>query len=237
MENTEVSGGLQGSLSAEGAARQDVSLLTAVFSSVPCVRFIVVDNEGRFVSANPDAEARLGRSPIGSTLAEVFEPAHAAEMQAFVNHVLTSRESCVTEGMLAGVWTRMSFCPLAPAPDGRALVAIICTAPCDLSKQCAERGPYFRWRHDDFGPLAALTERELEVLRLIGRGLSSAEIAKLMHRSTKTVEWHRASLGVKLKADSRIELARIAIGSGLTSLDDREFGKLASKRGGHGHEP
>jgi hypothetical protein len=40
-----------------------------------------------------------------------------------------------------------------------------------------------------------------------------------MHRSTRTVEWHRASLGQKLHCDNRVELARIAIESGITAVD------------------
>ncbi len=71
---------------------------------------------------------------------------------------------------------------------------------------------------NDLGPLSALTERELEVLAFIGEGLSTAEIAQRLHRSTKTVEWHRRLLGSKLNATNRVELARIAIRAGLTHL-------------------
>ena len=70
----------------------------------------------------------------------------------------------------------------------------------------------------DAGPLASLTQRETEVLELIGRGYSTAKIAETLNRSTKTIEWHRASIGNKLNASNRVELARIAISSGLTVL-------------------
>lgn len=70
----------------------------------------------------------------------------------------------------------------------------------------------------DAGPLASLTARETEVLELIGRGYSTAKIAEHLNRSTKTIEWHRASIGNKLNASNRVELARIAIAAGLTSL-------------------
>ena len=49
----------------------------------------------------------------------------------------------------------------------------------------------------------------------IGEGLSTSEIASRLHRSVKTIEWHRASLGTKLKAANRVELARHAIKLGL----------------------
>ncbi len=71
---------------------------------------------------------------------------------------------------------------------------------------------------NDLGPLSVLTEREFEVLAFIGEGLSTAEIAQRLHRSVKTVEWHRRLLGSKLEATNRVELARIAIRAGLTHL-------------------
>ena len=71
---------------------------------------------------------------------------------------------------------------------------------------------------NDLGPLSVLTERELEVLAFIGEGLPTAEIARRLHRSVRTIEWHRRSLGSKLKATNRVDLARIAIRAGLTHL-------------------
>ena len=80
--------------------------------------------------------------------------------------------------------------------------------------------PVRRARVDAPGVLGELSERELEVLRLISLGLSTAQIAKAMGRSVKTVEWHRVSLGDKLGVTNRVELARIAIRAGLVSVDD-----------------
>lgn len=65
-----------------------------------------------------------------------------------------------------------------------------------------------------------LTGREREVLRLIGMGLSTSQIATRLSRSMKTVEWHRVSLGSKLKVKNRVELARIAIAAGLVQAFD-----------------
>lgn len=69
--------------------------------------------------------------------------------------------------------------------------------------------------------LGVLTPREREVLAGIGRGLTTAEIAKELHRSTKTIEGHRVSLGIKLGVANRVQLARIAIRAGISPLDDR----------------
>jgi len=64
----------------------------------------------------------------------------------------------------------------------------------------------------------SLTPREREILILIAEGHSLAEIAQIISRSLKTVESHRLAIGRKLKASNRVELAKIAIASGLISL-------------------
>ncbi len=55
-----------------------------------------------------------------------------------------------------------------------------------------------------------LTDREFEILRMIGQGLSVSEIAAKLGRSVKTVEAHRANLREKLGLKRAAELARFA---------------------------
>ncbi len=63
--------------------------------------------------------------------------------------------------------------------------------------------------------LESLTEREIEVLRLIGKGLSRVEIATELSRSAKTVDGHQERIMKKLGVSSRPELVRLAIREGL----------------------
>ena len=55
-----------------------------------------------------------------------------------------------------------------------------------------------------------LTDREFEILRMIGQGLTVSEIAAKLGRSVKTVEAHRANLREKLGLKRAAELARFA---------------------------
>lgn len=71
----------------------------------------------------------------------------------------------------------------------------------------------------DLGPLDILSPRELEVLALIGQGMSSKQVASTLFRSVKTIENHRASIGAKLQVDDRIKLSAIAHRAGLTLKD------------------
>jgi DNA-binding NarL/FixJ family response regulator len=71
---------------------------------------------------------------------------------------------------------------------------------------------------DESGPtsrLKTLTDRELHILTLIGRGLSRNAIAKLTHRSVKTIDTHRAAIMEKLDIHDRTELALFAVREGL----------------------
>jgi two-component system response regulator NreC len=58
------------------------------------------------------------------------------------------------------------------------------------------------------GPPDDLTERELEVLRLIALGHTNAEIAEQLYLSVRTVESHRAHIQQKLGRTTRAELVR-----------------------------
>jgi DNA-binding NarL/FixJ family response regulator len=60
-------------------------------------------------------------------------------------------------------------------------------------------------------PLEKLTDREFEVFQLIGKGLSTKEIAQKLHLSVKTVEVHRNNAKQKLELKSAAELLRYSV--------------------------
>jgi two-component system, NarL family, response regulator NreC len=62
-----------------------------------------------------------------------------------------------------------------------------------------------------------LSERELEVLRLIALGHTNAEIAEQLYLSVRTVETHRAHIQQKLSLSSRAELVGYALRRGLVN--------------------
>jgi two-component system, NarL family, response regulator NreC len=64
-------------------------------------------------------------------------------------------------------------------------------------------------------PPDGLSERQVEVLRMIALGFTNAEIAESLFLSVRTVETHRAHIQQKLRLGSRSELVRYALEHGL----------------------
>lgn len=77
---------------------------------------------------------------------------------------------------------------------------------------------YRRLRRRELGsasPLASLTQREREIFDLTVGGMATAEIAKQLYISKRTVETHRARILRKLGAHSASDLVRLAARLGL----------------------
>jgi len=74
----------------------------------------------------------------------------------------------------------------------------------------------------DLGMLALLSPRELEVLALVGQGLTAEQIGRRLHRSIDTVNSHKAACLKKLKCQNATQLATIAYRAGLTFTEPED---------------
>ncbi len=69
-------------------------------------------------------------------------------------------------------------------------------------------------------PLELLTDREMEVLRMVTKGLSNKDIAQELCLSVRTVQGHLANIFNKLRVSSRTEAVVHALREGWVTLDD-----------------
>lgn len=60
-------------------------------------------------------------------------------------------------------------------------------------------------------PIERLTDRELEIFRMIGEGLTTSAIANRLHLSTHTIDTHRENMKRKLAVSTAAELSRTAV--------------------------
>src|SRR3954467_8317912 len=87
-----------------------------------------------------------------------------------------------------------------------------------LARKAEERQQY---------PAPALTSRELEVLKLVARGMSNREIADQLYISENTVKNHVRNILEKLHLHSRMEAVIYAVKERLLDIRDEEEGRPA----------
>lgn len=185
-----------------------------------------VNADGIYLYLSPAMEAHIRRPAgefIGRSMVDTMTPPAGTERLTLVQRALgdaaDGRPTLIVES-IAGVPLRTILLKMS---DHQGRPIAVCVHHFGAAAVEVELDPV-RYNlvtpsTSELSPLSRLTSRELEVLRLIAMGDSQAEIARKIHRTVKTVEWHRASLGKKLGATSRVELARMAIHFGLVRTD------------------
>ena len=217
-----------------GAVRADRSQTTVVVADDHTVvrqglRLLINNEEGLQVIAEAgnvtDAE-RLTRAhrpsvlvldlnmPGGSSLDAIPRLREHSPDTAIVVLTMQDDPAFAREALQAGA---LGFV-LKEAADEELLEAIRLAAAGDtylnprLGARIAAQPPQPGGRPD------ALTDRELEVLRLIALGHTNTEIANLLFLSTRTIETHRAHIQQKIDRTTRAELVRYALEHGLVEL-------------------
>lgn len=191
---------------------------TALVQDSGCL-VTVFDQAGKVEFTNDPAHAAAAQQNT-LTILDLYPEALAEERLRILRRALSTASGITLVGMVGGKLCRDTFRPLTAQPDGVGRVLLVSSEVGTDAAQRIENDEHLRAVNNDAGPLESLTKREIEVLTQIGKGLSTADIAKALHRSVKTVEWHRVSLGNKLGVSNRVELARIAIRAGLCSINE-----------------
>lgn len=171
---------------------------------VPCY---VMDRHGVVQWLNAAAERLVG-DVTGAPFSHVVSPASRAHArEVFAQKVLgkapytnTTLEIIAADGRLTRV--EVSSVPLRNGKDVVGVFGLVVKVPAPVARSTQLR----------------VTPRQMDVLRLLGCGASTDQIAGELHLSRETVRNHIRALLQALDAHSRVEAVATARGAGL--LDD-----------------
>lgn len=193
--------------------------LRTIIDDIECPAF-VADAKGRYVLANHSFAELLGTPAarvIGSCISDWFPAPVAEERKRLREHVLRTGRAIHVTDMLRG---RRFTGTVRPFEAGRHQGCIFVLLQSRPPRPEEVKVGFYALECFDLGPLAALTPRELEVLQMIGQGLTQREVALRLERTVKTVEAHRAAIGRKLGAKKNTHLVQVAFAAGM--LDPAE---------------
>jgi two-component system response regulator NreC len=144
--------------------------------------------------------------PGGPSLGAIPEMREVAPATRIV--VLTMQDSVayVREALRAGA---LSYVTKEAADEE--LVEAVRLAANDQPYLQPKIGARLATEPEETGPPDGLSERELDVLRLIALGHTNSEIASQLYLSVRTVESHRAHIQQKLRLNKRAELVKYAL--------------------------
>jgi DNA-binding NarL/FixJ family response regulator len=104
----------------------------------------------------------------------------------------------------------------APSDDVIAAIRKVAGGGRYLPPALAEELPLYHAREDESqSPVAALTDREVQVLKRLAEGAKCRAIALELHLSVKTVDSYRGRLLEKLQLDTTADLVRFALHHGV----------------------
>lgn len=200
------------------------------FTSDPSTGVSIVSVDGTVLYFNRQitrfmyGKSRDPKSCIGKSFFDLGVPEEwAAERVALFKRVRESGRPI----LLRTVWNgRQQFSWISPInSDGQddhdRVLVIVRRVPASEEAEHLLEGEYeiVNSEYIGLGELDPLTPREIEVLALLGQGMSIKEIAGTLFRSVKTIENHRESIGRKLNKHRGVDIASIAHAAGLVVAD------------------
>lgn len=196
------------------------------------VMFSIVSQDGTILALSPAAlrnRERVGQpgveAVVGRRLDEVYPPEMVAERMGIMQRCLRGGKSLTFRSVMWGEQYVTYVHPLQAQPGipGPAIIAIHQRVEGDVVPELYHGSEFFETEHNEYGTLASLSPREVEVLSMLGQGQDTQEIARALFRSPETIISHKKSLYAKLRCDSHVTAALVARRAGLTRRDAERF--------------
>ena len=203
--------------------------LWSLLTETPGVGVSIIDTEGRLLFFN-EAALRLfeGRDDVdyaGKTMADFRPPEFVQERLELIRRVVETQQPVRLRSIYHGTPIESKIWPLPDTQPPFSRVITISRRTSDFSTEHRDEAPAIESKYIELGELNVLTQRELEVLVLLGHGRSVPQVAKTLHRSPKTIERHKSSIGKKLQVQSQAAMVRIVTTMGL-QLDHAKLRRL-----------
>lgn len=195
--------------------------LAQAFELDPNVSAILLEADGSLVYVNRAArkvysaqgEPEIDRT--GQKLQDFLPAEWVEERLGWFRKSLATERPIVVQHLYRGRLLSVTIYPLHDKSCVWRILAISRQTNAAESESLASEFDREETKFAEFGALAALTPRELEVFVLLGTGISAPEAAARLHRSPKTIERHKSAIGRKLGASTMAGIATLAAKSGI----------------------
>lgn len=194
-----------------------------MFRSDPGVGFCIIDAEGVIRYTNFRAcelcfKTQTAEEAMGKSLGDFFDKAFVAERMVMFQGIIETGKPVIMRHIRDGVQLQSTI-RLLENPDGGPPSFLITIIEGEHEPENPEAFEIVESKLVNLGPLDPLTRREIEVLALIGHGMSTKQIADTLHRSPRTIERHCDGLREKLNTANRVQLSEFARRAGLRVED------------------
>jgi DNA-binding CsgD family transcriptional regulator len=194
-------------------------------SMTPGVGVSIMDSKGGLVFVN-DTSQLLFFNEVGvdyrdKTVWDFHPPAFCEERIAMIGRVLKEKRPLGIRHVYFGRRIESTVWPIGDKspPFDRVIVVSHNHASGALAVEPPTPFETFETDYIGLGPLNVLTKRELEVLVLLGHGMSVPRAAAILHRSPNTIQRHKESIGRKLRLRGQAELVSLVASIGLDLRD------------------
>lgn len=200
-------------------------------AQTPGVGVSITDSQGRLLFVNNTSLVLFSGSADtdyeGKFIADFHPPEFVAERLALIGRVIKENKPLSIRHIFNGTPISSTVWPIRDKtpPFNRALVISRPGPVLEVDALLPTSVETFDTEYIGLGPLSVLTRRELEVLVLLGHGMSVPRAAAILHRSPKTVERHKESIGKKLSLRGQSELVYLVTTMGL-ELSDAQLKRL-----------
>ncbi|MEQ1828793.1 MAG: LuxR C-terminal-related transcriptional regulator [Pirellula sp.] len=209
-----------------GASSVAFAAWTAI-AQTPGVGVSITDTNGKLIFVNDTSLVLFsGTTSVdyeGKTIADFHPKEFVDERLGLIARVLQEGKPKRLTHIYLGKPIESTLWPLRDnlPPYNRVLVVSRTPSEASLLQAIPLEVESVESKYIDLGPLNVLTKRELEVLVLLGHGMSIPRIAGILHRSPKTIERHKTAIGKKLSLHGQSELVYIVTMMGLELSDAR----------------